>query len=124
VYGLENDTTQLFDITTIVLPLTQLRKRLEHLTVMDYYPVLEYNSEVNKPKLVHEESSLPITIKESNVEYQFHRLILFKRLLDGYPYTADMIITQSRVDVCPLYRGEIWAAILGVKVCACVVCVV
>jgi TBC domain-containing protein kinase-like protein len=115
VYGLENDTTQLFDITTIVLPLTQLRKRLEHLTVMDYYPVLEYNSEVNKPKLVHEESSLPITIKESNVEYQFHRLILFKRLLDGYPYTADMIITQSRVDVCPLYRGEIWAAILGVK---------
>jgi hypothetical protein len=70
VYGLENDTTQLFDITTIVLPLTQLRKRLEHLTVMDYYPVLEYNSEVNKPKLVHEESSLPITIKESNVEYQ------------------------------------------------------
>ena len=33
----------------------------------------------------------------------------------GYPHTKDQIIDESKKDICPLYRSQIWAAILGVK---------
>ena len=42
IFGLEHDSTLLFDSTTTVLSLSQLKKRLEHLTVKDYSPVLSY----------------------------------------------------------------------------------
>ena len=36
-------------------------------------------------------------------------------MLLGYPYTKDQIIYESKKDICPLYRSQIWAALLGVK---------
>ena len=50
------------------------------------------------------------------MEYQFHRAIIFSRLLESYPYSAKLILSEAVVDICPLLRGEIWAAILGVRV--------
>jgi len=58
--------------------------------------------------------SLPFGIREVDIEYQLHRIILFERLLKSYPYTRDRIIEEAMKDVPPLYRGETWAAILGV----------
>ena len=50
------------------------------------------------------------------MEYQFHRLVLFSRLLESYPYSQSRIVAEALLDVCPLLRGEVWAALLGVKV--------
>ena len=47
---------------------------------------------------------------------QFHRMIHFRRLLEGYPYSREQLITEAITDVCPLLRGEIWAALLNVRV--------
>jgi TBC domain-containing protein kinase-like protein len=66
--------------------------------------------------VLHESAKLPLAIKENDVEYQFHRTILFSRLLEGYPHSRERIISEATIDICPLLRGEIWAAILGVKV--------
>lgn len=48
--------------------------------------------------------------------FQFHRVVIFSRLLESYPYSRDRIISEALTDVCPLVRGEVWAALLGVKV--------
>ena len=48
--------------------------------------------------------------------FQFHRVVTFSRLLESYPYSRDHIISEALTDVCPLVRGEVWAALLGVKV--------
>ena len=34
----------------------------------------------------------------------------------GYPYTKDKVIQQARIDICPFFRAEVWAVLLGVKV--------
>lgn len=34
----------------------------------------------------------------------------------GYPYTRDRIVREARIDIPPLLRGKIWAALLGVQV--------
>ena len=70
---------------------------------------------------LHDSAKLPLAIKEKDVEYQFHRLVLFSRLLESYPYSRPRIISEALLDVCPLLRGEIWAALLGVKVATSVV---
>ena len=48
---------------------------------------------------------------------QFHRVVIFSRLLESYPFSRDRIISEAHTDICPLVRGEVWAALLGVKVC-------
>ena len=50
---------------------------------------------------------------------QFHRVVAFSRLLESYPFSRDRIISEAHTDICPLVRGEVWAALLGVKVCGC-----
>ena len=88
-----------------------------------------------------ESAKLPLMIKEKDIDYQvrillgyqtaillgyyqyhnkllqFHRLVLYRTLLEGYPYTQDVIITESIIDICPFFRGEIWAALLNIRVC-------
>ena len=34
----------------------------------------------------------------------------------GYPYTRERIVREARIDIPPLLRGKIWAALLGVRV--------
>lgn len=35
--------------------------------------------------------------------------------LQGYPYTAPYIRAEAEIDIPPLVRGEVWAALLGVS---------
>ncbi|KAL5477249.1 hypothetical protein EMCRGX_G024018 [Ephydatia muelleri] len=114
-YGITSDRVALYDGTVVILPLDQLKKRLEHLTVPDYYPLMESTGELNSQGPSHETSKLPLVIKEKDVEYQLHRMVLFARLLEGYPYMHHMILREAVTDVCPLVRAEVWAAVLGVK---------
>ena len=50
------------------------------------------------------------------VYLQFHRMVMFTRLLESYPHSRSLIMAEAVVDVCPLVRAEVWAALLGVKV--------
>ena len=43
-------------------------------------------------------------------------MVVFTRLLESYPHSRTRIMSEAVVDVCPLVRAEVWAAILGVKV--------
>ena len=47
---------------------------------------------------------------------QFHRIILFERLLRAYPFTRPRIWKEAQIDIPPLLRAEVWAALLGEEV--------
>ena len=61
-------------------------------------------------------AKLPLIIRERDVEYQFHRIVLFDSLLKGYPFTKGRVMKEARIDIPPLYRASTWAAILDVQV--------
>lgn len=42
-------------------------------------------------------------------------MIIFFFLLQAYPHTAQHIREEAEIDIPPLLRGEVWAALLGVK---------
>ena len=65
---------------------------------------------------VTDAQKLPLNIRERDVLYQFHRVVLFDRLLKGYPHTKVMLVREARNDIPPLYRASIWASILDVQV--------
>lgn len=65
-------------------------------------------------KYCPEMETLPVVIREKDTEYQFHRVMLFSKLLKGYPYTRDRIVAESQIDIPPFWRGQIWACLLGV----------
>jgi len=44
-------------------------------------------------------------------------VILFERLLKAYPYKRQQILQEARVDIPPLFRAHVWAALLHVEVC-------
>ncbi len=54
-------------------------------------------------------------IKEGDVRYQFKRVVLYRRLLQCYPFQKSRIWTEARVDSLPLYRSFIWASLLGIE---------
>jgi hypothetical protein len=56
----------------------------------------------------------PLNIKESDIEYQFHRIIIFSRYLLGYPFKKKELYEQCRIDIPPIYRGHAWATLLDV----------
>lgn len=104
----------MLDLRVIPLPMDSLHQRLSHLSFESYYPLIETKSDL----IVKEESSdsslLPLIIREKDTEYQFYRIVLHKRLLLAYPFKKDAIIKEAEKDVPPFYRGDVWAALLGV----------
>ena len=45
-----------------------------------------------------------------------HGINVIIRHMQGYPYTKDKVLQQARIDICPFFRAEVWAVLLGVKV--------
>lgn len=68
----------------------------------------------NPPPTVPTAPKPPLLIREKDVAYQFHRVTLFSELLRQYPASTREIVHHAKVDVPPLLRGKVWAAILGV----------
>lgn len=60
--------------------------------------------------------TLPLVIKEANFAYQCERMMLFKRLIGGYPYLRDQLIREASIDIPPYYRAKVWATLLEVNV--------
>lgn len=56
------------------------------------------------------------------VLFQFHRVILYERLINGYPYKKAHIWKEARVDIPPLFRNLVWAALLEVEVSSWLSC--
>ena len=59
--------------------------------------------------------NVPLVIREKNIDYQLARLEIFQKLLNEYPFSRDSLIREAKVDIPPLLRGHVWAAILGIK---------
>jgi len=59
-------------------------------------------------------ASLPLLIRERDIDYQFSRMVLMGRLLRGSPFTRDQIRDEASKDVPPQYRGRTWACLLDV----------
>lgn len=99
--------SSLFDQRFVLLNMKNLSERLAKIPKRAFYPLLHC------PRLPYDFGTdmrtLPLLIRERNIEYQFYRIVLFARLLKGYPYTREMIIEEARIDIPPLLRGKIWA---------------
>ncbi|XP_056010659.1 TBC domain-containing protein kinase-like protein [Ostrea edulis] len=123
VFGQRRDQAEFLDRTIIILSQEQLRKRLSEIDETAYYPLLEDENGHVSTSLpsspsnsdLSETASLPLVIKEKDIEYQFHRIILYERLIKGYPYKKNHIWKEARVDIPPLVRANVWAALLEVE---------
>jgi hypothetical protein len=58
---------------------------------------------------------LPLFLREQDVNYQYYRQTLFSELLRQYPASRKEILHHAKVDIPPLLRGKVWAAVLGVR---------
>lgn len=56
----------------------------------------------------------PLNIREGDLAYQFHRVVVFARLLASYPYKKDQLYKECRIDIPPIYRNLAWCALLNV----------
>ena len=99
----------LYDPTIINLPTTQLQSCLDNINIDTLMPLLE-----TKEEHFRDIERLPLVIRERDVKYQCSRVVLYRKLLQGYPYRKKRIWSESLIDVVPKYRATIWAALLGV----------
>ncbi|PRP83678.1 TBC domain-containing protein kinase-like protein-like [Planoprotostelium fungivorum] len=57
-----------------------------------------------------------VIYREKSIHYQRYRSSVFKELLSDYPVTQQEITKEAKIDIPPIVRGHVWAAILGVPV--------
>ncbi|KAH8292741.1 hypothetical protein KR018_010311 [Drosophila ironensis] len=103
---------QLMDDRVVPLRLQALLQRLSRLPANVYFPLL-HSPRFPAPS-TRELQALPLVIREKDIEYQFQRVRLFTRLLQGHPHTTEQMQREAAVDVPPLLRGPVWAALLDV----------
>lgn len=90
ILGQERSPATLYDPRIVEMPLDSLHQRFETIPVSCYYPLIQIKSEIiskSEPP-PYNATGLPLIIKERDPEYQFHRVILFRRLL----YVSKSII--------------------------------
>ncbi|GAB0099395.1 TBC domain-containing protein kinase-like protein [Sergentomyia squamirostris] len=116
VCGSPKSQSHLFDNRIVHLSLGNLNERLSKISKLAYYPLIHTDTTHLSlfRKKEEREEYLPLVIREKDTEYQFHRVVLFRRLLVGYPFTRDLIVKEAQKDIPPLLRGEVWACLLGV----------
>ncbi|XP_055709759.1 TBC domain-containing protein kinase-like protein [Phlebotomus papatasi] len=116
ICGSPRSQSHLFDNRIVHLSLANLTERLSKINKLAYYPLIHTDtSHLSFYKQIKDkEEYLPLVIREKDTEYQFHRVVLFKRLLMGYPFTRDLIVQEAQKDIPPFLRGEVWACLLGV----------
>ncbi|CRK96501.1 CLUMA_CG009868, isoform A [Clunio marinus] len=111
-HPIHKSQSSLFDHRIVTLNTNNLTERLLLVPKRAFYPLLHCPRLPNNFGI--EMQSLPLVIRERNIEYQFYRIVLFARLLKAYPFTHDLIVEQAKIDIPPLLRGRIWACLLNV----------
>lgn len=124
-----------------ILPVETINERLLNLSNHLYSPVI-FSSDLypvdsgnNVSETARKSSSdlLPLPIRELDFDYQCERLMIFKTLLNGlfmliclnlflnfikfnlgFPFLRNQLISESKTDICPHYRAQIWASLLNV----------
>ncbi|XP_034105338.1 TBC domain-containing protein kinase-like protein [Drosophila albomicans] len=106
----------LMDERIVLLKLQPLLQRLSRLPASVYFPLLQSQPRRQQQQQQQQDlqQQLPLLIRERDIEYQFRRVRLFTRLLHGFPHTADQLQREAAIDIPPLLRGPVWAALLGV----------
>uniref|UniRef100_A0A0N4ZHR5 TBC domain-containing protein kinase-like protein n=1 Tax=Parastrongyloides trichosuri TaxID=131310 RepID=A0A0N4ZHR5_PARTI len=96
----------------IILPSSNLKTRLKKLECEDTHNL--NSDQVETPSKFVEYIGQTLIVKERNIEYQSYRMALMRDLLLTYPYTLEMLKTECKKDIPPVYRGALWAALLDV----------
>lgn len=102
----------LHDNRIIFLNFNILLERLSKIPEEDYLPLIYTTNHYLESPIFKTE--LPLVIRERDTVYQFHRIMLLKTLLQGYPYTHDLLKSFASKDIPPPFRGHVWACLLGV----------
>lgn len=55
-----------------------------------------------------------LIIKERDIDYQCLRMSTMRRFLRAFPYAKERLQFEASKDIPPVYRGQIWAALLDV----------
>ncbi|XP_055379530.1 TBC domain-containing protein kinase-like protein isoform X2 [Condylostylus longicornis] len=110
--GPNRSQNHLFDNRIVMLKMNNLIERLKNVAATTYYPSIYSQKLLSQSKTAMAE--YPLVIKERDTEYQLFRVMLFSTLLKGYPFTRETIIKEAEIDIPPLLRGKIWAALLDV----------
>ncbi|UXI20615.1 hepatocellular carcinoma-associated antigen [Sarcoptes scabiei] len=98
-----------------MLPLNVVYSRLDSLSSDLFLPLIITSDLFTESKSRHITESLPLPIRENDFDYQCERLFIFKALLNGYPFLRNQLIMESKIDICPLYRSQIWSSLLNVR---------
>ncbi|KAJ8874424.1 hypothetical protein PR048_025273 [Dryococelus australis] len=114
VFGVIRDQTRMLDLRVVKLSLDSLHQRLEHLPPHTFFPLIEIKSDIIQTEELLDAASLPLVIRERDTEYQFHRVVLYDRLLRCYPYKKAAILKEAAKDIPPFVRGDTWAALLRI----------
>lgn len=83
ILGGEQDQSSMLDLRVAALSLNTLVQRLEPLPLTVYYPLIESSLQLTYASHVESDAApLPLIIREKDIEYQFLRIMLMKRLID------------------------------------------
>ncbi|KAF0303620.1 TBC domain-containing protein kinase-like protein [Amphibalanus amphitrite] len=109
-FGVRRDRDTLYDPSEIALPLEPLLRRLSDVTAAAFYPLLEKRMgpvlHSQSQMELQETAQLPLVIRESDIEYQLHRITLFSRLTQEPKngctniHTTFTILRAFVVEVC------------------------
>lgn len=94
ILGQERSPATLYDPRIVEMPLDSLYHRFETIPVSCYYPLIQIKSKTiakSEPPS-YNATGLPLIIKERDPEYQFQRVILFRRLLYVRIYYANTLL--------------------------------
>jgi TBC domain-containing protein kinase-like protein len=85
--------------------------------IPEIFTVFSLTLEENKAiQTIHNRlTKLPLRVREQDIDYQYHRVLLFRRLFKLFPESIGEIKNQSKLDVPPFFRGKIWATLLDIK---------
>lgn len=83
ILGQERNPSTLYDPKVVQMPLDTLYQRFSHIHLNSYYPLIHFKSDIiaKSDPPPYEATGLPLVIREKDPEYQFHRIILLRRLL-------------------------------------------
>ena len=111
-----NETSRIIktDSRVVILPNDQLNSRVSRTPFEIFLPLLVKAKDVNSGSKSQESSIkfMATNIKEVDIDYQLRRMVIFQRLLRGFPASKKMLRAQALIDIPPVYRGQIWAAML------------
>uniref|UniRef100_A0A1I8BY89 Rab-GAP TBC domain-containing protein n=1 Tax=Meloidogyne hapla TaxID=6305 RepID=A0A1I8BY89_MELHA len=127
MFGTNETDKSVLPVCIFELPLNNLIERLNDINYSKRFITLELKREQEEisnglntttdSKSFREEETCGIQsllVKERDIEYQYQRMRLFRHLLAAWPSKSELLRFESCQDIPPVYRGAVWAAILGV----------